>query len=281
MSEATVTKALVVLSEWGLVRSDGSAWKCCCPSLNRSTGDLEVYANIRSALLAYRPFESICEGLAAGETFDRAARHTAVALCLDARSEEKLALLRQWAVELGVLTDGAHGPSLSPDLKGTIESHAALPVDSMTSTSETRLYICALLGRDAFDQLDEVDRGLLVTAVAECDSNPANSVEASGQALEDYLRELCMARGIGNDASKRNGASQLGALLRQNNLIHSHHVKLVDAASMLRNAKAHKKDKQTVTPWSITQLGARTAFGTTALAVRSIHEWITNGGQSL
>jgi len=280
VSPATAAKALVALSEFGLIQGSVSAWTCVSPLLSRTSDEADLDSTIRDALLAYRPFESICEGLATGESFDQAARHAAVTFGLDSRGEGNLKLLRQWGVEVGVLTDGEN-TSLSADIQGSIESHAALPVAPVTSTAETRLYISTLLGRDAFDELDEIDRGLLTSAVQDCDKDPAASVEASGQALEDHLRELCISNGLGVQASKMNGAGQLGTLLRQKNLIHPHHLKLIDAASMLRNAKAHKKDKQTATPWSISPLGARTAFGATTLAIRSIHQWVSNRGQIL
>ena len=278
--QTTVTKALIVLSEFGLVLGDPSGWTCSSRSINRASDDAAVDAAIRDAMLGYRPFESICEGLVAGECFEQAARHAAVAFGLDARGEQNLSLLRQWGIELWILADG-EPVTLSPDLQQSVESLAAMPVGGVASNAETRLYVSTLLGRDAFDELDEIDRGLLSTAVTKCDSDPAASVEASGQALEDRLRELCIAKGLGTGASKLNGAGQLAGFLRQHDIIHPHHVKLIDSASMLRNAKAHKKDKQTVAPWSITPLGARTAFGTTALAMRSIHDWVSRGRQSL
>jgi hypothetical protein len=280
IGESTVSKALVVLLEVGLVEGDSSGWLCGSTVLGRTSGDVAVDAIIRDAVLAYRPFESICEGLLAGEDFDQAVRHTAVAFSLDRHAEVSLRLFLQWGVELGVLT-GGDAVELSADLTAGVKSLAAMPVAAVSSAAETRLYISTLLGRDAFDELDEVDRGLLTTTVSECDCNPAASVEASGQALEDYLRELSGSKGHAGEACKLNGAGQLGGLLRQHDLIHPHHVKLIDSISMLRNAKAHKKDKQTVTPWNITSLGARTAFGTTALAIKSIHDWVSDGRQTL
>lgn len=280
MGEETAVKALLVLSDMGLVSGDSSSWTCVRPDLNRSSDDATVDEAMRDALLAYRPFESICEGLVVGESFGQAARHTAVALGLGSREEANLGLLKQWGTELGILT-GTEPVALSPDLRAAVEALAANPVAGVSSNAEARLYVSSALGRDAFDQLDEVDRSLLARAVTECDGDPSTSVEASGQALEDYLRELCGSNGLAQDAAKVNGAGQLGGLLRQNNLIHPHHVKLIDSASTLRNAKAHKKDKQTVTPWTITPLGARTAFGMAVLAIESIHDWVSNGRQIL
>ncbi len=279
-SEATTAKALVVLAELGLVSGSASAWTCARPDLNRGSDDTVVDAAVCEALLAYRPLESILEGLVAGETFEQAARHTAVDLSLDARGEANLSLLKQWGIEFGILAD-TKPTTLSADLQTSVDAVAALPVGAVDSVAGARLHVSVVLGRDAFDQLDEVDRGLLARAVSECDSNPADSVEASGQALEDYLRELCVLNGLGAEAARQNGAGQLGTLLRQHNLIHPHHLKLIDAASTFRNAKAHKKDKQTVVPWTITPLGARTAFGTAVTAIKSIHAWVANGGQLL
>jgi hypothetical protein len=280
VSPTTVSKAMLVLHEFGLVEGDASGWTCSGSNVDRSSGDGAVDGVIKDALLAYRPFESVCEGLIAGECFQQAGRHAAVMFDFDARGEQNVELLHQWGVELGILNDDDPA-TLNADLMQAVESLAATPVGDVTSAAETRLYVSTVLGRVAFDELDEIDRGLLSTAVMECDINPAASVEASGQALEDQLRELCIAKGLSLEARKMNGAGQLAGLLRQHDVIHPHHMKLVDSASMLRNAKAHKKDKQTVTPWSISPLGARTAFGTTALALRSIHDWVSKGRQTL
>ena len=277
---ATVSKALVVLAEFGLTRGDVSGWRCASSGLVRSSTDEEVDNAIRDALLAYRPFEAICEGLAVGEDLSQAIRHAAVAHNLDGAAEANLSIFVKWGTELSVLTDSTP-TRLSASLQSSVESLAALPVAAVSSTAEIRLYISTLLGRDAFDELDEVDRGLLVSAVNTCDSDPPGSVEASGQALEDYLRELCASQGLGADASKLSGAGQLSGLLRNRDVIHPHHVKLIDAASMLRNAKVHKKDRATVAPWLITSLGARTAFGASTLAIRSIHDWVSKGRQTL
>jgi len=222
----------------------------------------------------------LCEGLAAGEGIEESARHTSVALHLGSKGEANLELLVQWGVEFGIFT-GTGSISLADDIQASVEALAGMPVEGMTSQAEARLYISTVLGRDAFDELDEVDRGLLAKAVTECDSDPFASVEASGQALEDYLRELCGRHDLAFEASKLNGAGQLANLLQSHDLIHPHHVKLVDSASMLRNAKAHKKDKKTVAPWIITSRGARTAFGTTVTAIGSISEWVSNGRQIL
>ena len=281
VGEATVKKAISLLFHIRLVQGDESCWKPAAPSLDRTCTDDQLDAAIREGLLAYRPFEGICEGLLAGEMYEQAARHTAVALGLDARAEANLALLRQWGLELGVFIEAEDDINLSADLRGGVAATAALPIPSVTSVAEIRLYISTLLGRDAFDALDEIDRGLLVDAVKECESDPPESVEASGQALEDYLREVCLAQGIGAEAAKLNGAGQLAGLLRAKGRIHPHYLKLVDAASMFRNAKAHKKDKRTVAPWAISPHGARTAFGASTLAIRSIHAWIEHGGQGL
>ncbi|MBN1458222.1 MAG: helix-turn-helix transcriptional regulator [Armatimonadetes bacterium] len=280
IGDATASKALAVLAEFGLVHGDRSGWGCDSSTLGRGSDDSAVDSMIRAGLLAYRPFESICEGLAVGETFEQASRNTAVMFQIDPKAEERLGLLRQWGAELGVLTS-EDAATLSADLQSAVGSLAAMPVSSVTSTAETRLYISTIVGRDAFDSLDEVDRELLVSAVADCDGDPPSSVEASGQALEDYLRELCVANGLANEATRLNGAGQLAGLLRQHDLIHPHHVKLVESASALRNAKAHKKDRQTVTPWNISPLGARTAFGMTVLVIKSVHDWVSSRRQNL
>lgn len=278
----TAAKTLSVLAELGLTSGDKFSWTCEATDLNRASDDRDLTQAIRSALLAYRPLEMLCEGLVAGESISESTRHTAVALGLDSKGESYLDLLTQWGIEFGILTLTDDGTVfLAEDLQSTVKAHAAMPIETATSNVEARLYVSTILGRDAFDELDEVDRHLFARAVVKCDTDPADSVEASGQALEDYLRELCGNNGLSKEASALNGAGQLANLLRKQDLIHPHHLKLVDAVSMMRNAKAHKKDKKTVAPWTVTAIGARTTFGAAAISIKSIHEWVTHKRQVL
>ena len=78
-----------------------------------------------------------------------------------------------------------------------------------------------------------------------------------------------------------NGSGQLAALLVSKGLIHSHHQKVAEAVSTVRNATSHRKDKKTLAPWTITELGAFATLAQTLTAIRSIGEYTTNGRRTI
>jgi hypothetical protein len=129
--------------------------------------------------------------------------------------------------------------------------------------------------------LDETDRKLLADALLAYVAKPRDSVEKAGQAVEDFLREVAGDQGLASDAGKLNGIGQLANLLHTKGVIHNHHQKLADAVSTARNAAAHRKDKKTMTPWTITPLAAFTAYSTALTVIRSVHQYTTSGRQVL
>jgi hypothetical protein len=281
LSTIGARRAMTALSELGLVSGNDDAWRCNDPSLTRSATEDDLDDAMRRSLLSYRPFEAICEGLILGEYVQQAVLNASVALGLSESETGNLSLLLKWGADLQLCDRSRGRVTLSPDLRDSIDVQAGLPNVGAKSTAETRLSLSTLLGRDAFERLDEVDRMLLVEAVDLCDADPPASAEASGQALEDFLREVCVSKGLESEASKAGGACKLAQLLLGAGLIHSSHVKLVEAASVFRNAKVHKKDRKTNSPWSISPLGARTAYGATILAIKSVYDWIWSGTQTL
>jgi len=64
-------------------------------------------------------------------------------------------------------------------------------------------------------------------------------------------------------------------------MILSHHVKLIESVSTVRNAKAHSKDKKTLTPWEITEFGAFWTCAGALVAIRSIFEFTRGGAQTI
>jgi hypothetical protein len=113
------------------------------------------------------------------------------------------------------------------------------------------------------------------------DARPRDSVEHTGQALEDFLREVAGDKGLAAEAGKLNGIGQLANLLHTKGVIHNHHQKLADAVSTMRNAAAHRKDKKTMTPWTITAMAAFSAHSSALTVIRSIYEYTTSGRQVL
>jgi hypothetical protein len=282
LGSSTVSKAYGALSALGLVKSTSVGFVCTEPKITRGTSLETSRQVIRKALISYRPFESMCEGLALREPIEDAIRKSAVLLGLKGSDASRFHTLKTWGVELGLLREEGEEVILAPEI-APAASAAAMFITAIDIESEAkaRLYVAARLGREAYNSIEENDRGLLANALLIIGNSPADTVERAGQAIENYLRELAGQRGLATEAAKQNGASQLASLLASKGLIHSHQVKLVDAASSLRNAKAHHKDRKTLIPWHITKDGAVTSFFSTITAIRSIHTYTTTGHQEL
>lgn len=282
LGRSTTGRALSSLVAIGLIARDGrGALNCTATEVTRAADDATLASIVRRALLAYRPLESLFEGLALGETMNHALRKTAVHLGLDAREIERLATAVKWAEELGIVEREDGALRLAATVVPAGSPAPVLLRADVDSEAKARLFIATRLGRDVFDHLDESNRQLIAGSLLDVETDAPRAVERCGQALENYLREIAVATGFGNEAKALNGAGQLANLLVSKSLIHPHHQKLVDSVSTFRNAKAHHKDKKTLVAWTITADAAAAAVATALVAVRSIHVWVNGGTQTL
>jgi hypothetical protein len=282
-SAKTGSRALPSLETLGVVvRDQNGAYRINVEGVRRGMGAEAAALVLRRALQGFRPFETLTEGLALGENEMTATRKAALLLDIDDRHVERLDVLLGWGADLGILSNGDSGYKLAAELEpSAIDEVGGVSSEDVESEAKARLYNAQRLGRHANNYLDEVDRQLLADALLEHETRPRKSVEDSGQALEDFLRELADDNDLAAAAKKTNGAGQLANLLYTNGLIHSHHQKLVDAVSTPRNATAHKKDKKTLAPWEITSLGAFSTHSMTLTVIRSIYEYTTNRKQTI
>ena len=280
-SESTGRRALPVLMELGLVGRDSTGkYVCKAETVRRGLRLQDGHLILRRALQGYRPFEAMCEGLALGEDPTEAIRKARLLLGLDSSEGTKFQTLMKWGIELGVLrkTDGR--TELSSDLAAAAaEEFPVLRAEDVESEAKARLFNARHLGREANNFLDEVDRQLLADALLLCKTKPSDSAEKSGQAVEDFLREIAQMRGHGPEAAKLSGAAQVANLLVSKGVIHTHHQKLVESVATARNVKAHRKDKKTLAPWEITEFGAFWALSGALICIRSIFEFTHSGRQ--
>lgn len=282
-SISTGKRAIPTLESFSLVTRDGSGRFVSTADGVRRGMDAEARDQvIRRGLLGFRPFELLVEGLALGEDVDVTVRKTLRLLDLPQSEASKLRMLLNWGEDLRVLERENGRVRLIAELSpAAVDATGHVSSEDVESEAKARLFNARRLGRDANHYLDETDRGLLAEALLSAGSDPRKSVDASGQAMEDFLREVANEKGLGQQTRKLNGAGQLANLLASNVVIHSHHQKMVDAAATMRNATAHRKDKKTLTPWELTEGGAFTAHAMTLTAIRSIHHYASNGRQTI
>lgn len=282
-SVATARKALGILDSLALVAKDDlGAYSCTVAAVSRAIDRESAELVVRRALHGDRRFEAICEGLALGEPESVAVRRAALLLGLSARDEENLVVLLAMGRDLGVLVDTDAGLVLAPGLRSEAgaQDQDLLPED-VESEARARLFNSRVLGRTTNNELDEVERKLLAESLLTFRTDPALATGRSVDALEDFLRDLATEAGYGPEAKKCSGPAQLAAMLTGRGVILTHHQKLVDSCAALRSAGSHSKDKRTLAPWDITEHGALLCHIQSLVALRSIIEFVRNGGQVL
>jgi len=282
-STSTGRKALPTLEALNLVKRDEHGrYSTHVADVRRGTAHETGLSLLRRALLGYRPFEAFCEGLVLGEAPRDAARKATLLLGLTNGAADKFDVLTRLGLSLGILAGDGSALTLAPELMPAAGDDLVVVTSAdIESEAKARLFNARWLGRQVHNMLDEVDRQLLCDGLLKFGSDPRKSVDSTGQALEDFLREIATRNGHAAEAKKMNGAGQLAALLVSKGLIHSHHQKVAEAVSTVRNATSHRKDKKTLAPWTITELGAFATLAQTLTAIRSIGEYTSNGRQTI
>src|SRR5579863_1625115 len=280
---STARKAVLTLETLGIVkREDGGPFTVAVDGVVRGLSGAAMEQILRRAMLGFRPLEVVLEGFALGESQQDAIRKARLLLGISESDSSKLQLLLRWADDLGIVETADGEVRLVAELRPErAEDLGVLTPEDVESEARARLFNARRLGRSASNCLDEVDRGLLADALLKHESDPRKSIDASGQALEDFLRHVADAEGLAAEAKKQSGAGQLANLLHTKGVIHTHQQKLVDATATVRNATAHRKDKKTLEPWELMPFGAFTALATTLTAIRSIHAYISSGRQTI
>jgi len=282
-SHSTARKVVPTLETLGIVtRGANDCYLVAVDGVSRGISQDAKDQIIRRALLVFRPFEVLIEGLALGERESDAIRKALLLLGLPDSETSKLRMLLRWGGDLGIVESAGDETKLVTELSPTsADGLGALTATDVESEAKARLFNARRLDRDANNYLDEVDRSLLADALLKYESDARNSIDASGQAIEDFLRHVADDRGLGEEAKKASGAGQLANLLYSKGVIHNHHQKMIDAVATIRNATAHRKDKNTLTPWELTPFGAFSALVMTLTAIRAIHLYTQKGRQTI
>lgn len=282
-SASTGKKAVSTLESLGLISKDSSGqYVVRAEGVRRGMKPATRDEVVRRGLLGYRPFEALMEGIALGEESEVAIRKAMRLLKLPESEASKLRTLLRFGSDLGVLGSENGRVKLSARFESaSVEEAGVLSPEDVESETRARLFNARRLGRDAHNYLDETDRAMLAQALLRYESDPRWSIDSSGQALEDFLREAANDQGHGADAKQLNGAGQLAEMLRIKGVIHMHHQKMVEASATIRNAAGHRKDKKTLIPWELTPEGAFAAHAMTLTAIRSIHQYVARRRQTI
>jgi hypothetical protein len=281
LGQSTTRRAFSVLEAIGLViNNESDEYICTNDSVSRANKNEINLSILKKAFLSFKPFELFSLGLAMGETPTESYRKTAVLLNLSADDDDRESII-DLGIKLGLLEWNEEGLSLTvrEELKIEETKHIVSSED-VESEVKARLYLAMRVGREAFNFLDESEKELLTNGLITFYSDPQQAVEDSGQAIENFLREIASDQGYSNDAQKCNGISQLVNLLYSKSIVHVHHLHLGQGCSTLRNAVAHNKDKKTMKPWEFTETGAFLQINLSLTLISSIFLYIYKGRQT-
>ena len=147
LGKSTLSRALTNLQTLGLVtKSERGGFSCTDPGMKRGLNDTAAMDIVRRALISYRPFEAVCEGLALGESYHEAARKAGSLLGIATGELKKLEIVFRWAIDLGLVSTEAGSFKLAASIHptGAVEE-TVLPSDATHSVAQARLYLASAL----------------------------------------------------------------------------------------------------------------------------------------
>ena len=131
------------------------------------------------------------------------------------------------------------------------------------------------------DSLTEQERSLFVKALMKHKSDPRDSINNAGQALEDSLRDFAAKYSV--DVSKKKGIIEILNEIKnkQPALLHTKQVDILEGLGAIRNMAAHSQDKITNKHWEISEIIALTFCLLSLRCVYSVIEYTSNNSQKI
>lgn len=282
-SSSTARQAISDLTEIGLVERDSAGrFTATTGQIGRGIKEAQLRQLIRRALFNYRPFSVVCEGIAWGETEDEAIRKSTVLLSISKNNADIFKKLIRWGEELGILNRNTTGQLIiSEEFKPDIDQLSiGFPTEQdITSEVRARLYVSSYLGMIINNYIDDVNRSILADALLKATHDPVTAIEDSGRVLENFLRQIAADKSLSKEAQTKNGATQVAMMLRNHDIIHTHHMNLIQAIATIRNSQGHSLDKITGQVWSTESKTAFWAIQGTLITLRSVYEYVHNKQQ--
>lgn len=242
----------------------------------------ERYLILYDALLHHQPFMQFLSYLKKDYSAHQAAQRINAVYDISSDSEHIQDYFLRYGEYAGILRQDTNPEvdietELIPNTGGNGTAEQLL--DSLESEAEIRLYLETTLGEETIQSIDPDVVDQLTEAFKIFVQDPRKSIEESGRAIEDYLRELGVE--LGSDDRDYQGASGIVPLtnhLKGDDLIEKTHQKFIFDLAERRNRAAHGKDTESMQRWRITpEAGLSTAMDA-VIVIRSIHIEINDSG---
>ncbi|HEY3397180.1 MAG TPA: hypothetical protein VGM19_05905 [Armatimonadota bacterium] len=288
--------AAAMARELGLAEeSEDGTWHLTEPAavdLNAWSADAKRIL-FRARLQKFAPFVKFCDFVRRGMSSREAAIRTCTLLDVDIGAVKEQNVLASWGEYAGIMARGGGRIALSErpneaDLEERIRilrGFESALVDEMAA----RTWLEQLLGKDAFDSLDEAILDDLAKALSGYAANPGDALRDAGRALEDYLKTVALSNGLSlmNASGKPiEQIAKLLELLRTNKLIAGKHVNIVkgletfvefdvlQGLAAFRNIPSHGRSAEENERWSLGDEIALCVVVQTVLTMRSLYYYV-------
>lgn len=265
-------------------QQDGS-WrtvKSCAENLkNNSSQELKI-ATFTRWLQMWSPFIVFLQYIKTGHEINIAARKLCSRFSFSHDNPEVVTkLLFRWAKNCKFMnTKGELLFSSQNTEKSKLLDVISL---KLTDDARARMYLAEELGEEIFDWLQADEIHELINALLKCKESPRETINATGRALEDILKRICIdLLGLNaQDLKKKNGISELGNYLYSKNFIDYKHNHIITAQGGVRNMASHGKEIMSMEKWKITSTSAAGSLFSTFALIRSLFHYVKYNNEFL
>jgi len=120
----------------------------------------------------------------------------------------------------------------------------------INSEVDIRLYLNHIFGDEAINNISEDVMSNLVVALSQYKTDPRNAIECSGRALEDHVREMCIAKKI--DLSKKKGLIEVS----ESYFDHYKYKEIAKSVGHIKNMAGHGIESSSGIRWKLSPIGA-------------------------
>jgi hypothetical protein len=262
---ACVQLALVVPSGGGHVSSDKYR-----DTTKRAHKD-ELNLVLRSALQEYPPFLLFADFVSKGYPTKESATMTRGILRCGGSAIITEKSLRLWGTAAGLIKKDEGGKLVIPEAeKGLPAQYVKNLVKALEDELKASIFLIETLSPQAYAYLTEkgISISELAKALVSYENDSEGSAEKACKITELFLYKF--AEEVGVDVKKCNGVIELSDAIRNTKAITTNQNHLCHGLGGLRNMTAHKPDKDTGNPWTITPQGALVTILAAPAMVRSV-----------
>lgn len=231
---------------------------------------------IRKYIQMYEPFVTFVEFCMNDNSLQDAARKVYTLYEFrgkDATFLKKLFL--SWGQSTNIFSESAETIYINTEIGERYQRYIT-PELTLNDDMAIRLHIMQRLGEEASLLLEECDMTELVDAFKKYQTDPRDSIGATGRAFENYLRRFAKIPSVGIDVSRKSGITQIISSIYSGGYVHSKHNQISMGLGDIRNMSGHGIDPRDYEPWALQTESALAYVELVLSTMKSIYQYKVN-----